>query len=254
MEAWKVVRTAKDVTMRTSRDSKIATRDAADVKRMNEEMDDRLEKAGDRRMVTLSNGYEAEEFAIIDLLYADDTCLPFLSRDDLEKDLIAFRRLCTRFGLKIHVRAPGQAKKSKALAVGVLVSKRDEASIDMSDIDAGNGDTIHRAPSGKYLGSMIAQDGESGVDIDNRISCGWAAFAKLENVLTRAEVEMQTRRVLYEATVLNVVLYGCESWTLKEEHKRKLRSFHRACARKMCRISMWHVKEYGITTRSTLRK
>ena len=184
-------------------------------------MDECLNRVQDRRMATLSNGFLAEEFDVIDLLYADDTCLPFLSKSDLERDLIKFRDLCKRFGLEIHVKKPQQEKKSKTLAVCTEVSKRDVERADMSDIDAGGGCTIHMAKRGKYLGSLISQDGESGADIDNRISCGWAAFAKLQNVLTKVEVEMPTKRVLYEATVLNVLLYGCESWTVKEEHKQK---------------------------------
>ena len=189
MEAWKEVRSAENVTLRTCRDSTTGTRNLKEQTALDAEMDECLNRVQDRRMATLSNGFLAEEFDVIDLLYADDTCLPFLSKSDLELDLIKFRGLCKRFGLEIHVKKPQQEKKSKTLAVCTEVSKRDVERADMSDIDAGGGCTIHMAKRGKYLGSLISQDGESGADIDNRTSCGWAAFAKLQNVLTKVEVE-----------------------------------------------------------------
>jgi hypothetical protein len=50
-----------------------------------------------------------------------------------------------------------------------------------------------------------------------------------------------------------VLLYGCESWSLTAGLWAKLKKFHHACARTMCRISMWHVQAHEITTVSVLQ-
>ena len=60
------------------------------------------------------------------------------------------------------------------------------------------------------------------------------------------------KRRVYEGLVLPVLLYSSECWSLREEELRLLRTFHRDCVRTMCRVSMWHVEQYRITTEQLL--
>ena len=50
-----------------------------------------------------------------------------------------------------------------------------------------------------------------------------------------------------EGLILSILLYGCESWSLPKLLLNRLQIFHNRCVRAMCRVSMWHVREYRIT-------
>jgi hypothetical protein len=50
---------------------------------------------------------------------------------------------------------------------------------------------------------------------------------------------------------VQMLLFGCESWSLTQRLRDKLRTFHRGCVRDMCRLNMWHVQQYRITAHRT---
>ena len=95
-----------------------------------------------------------------------------------------------------------------------------------------NGSQIEDVQSFKYLGSMINATGESSEEIRNRISSAWNVFLQLKNSLwKRSEISPRTKLRVYEAMVLSVLLYGCETWSLKAAEASNLDVFHHKCLR-----------------------
>ena len=78
-----------------------------------------------------------------------------------------------------------------------------------------------------YLGSTLARDGEVMVDVVSRIAKASKAFGCLRgSIFSNPVLSISTKRAVYRATVLSVLLYGAETWTLKADHVRRLNSFH----------------------------
>jgi hypothetical protein len=98
---------------------------------------------------------------------------------------------------------------------------------------------------------MLSQDGLDSVDVDARVAAATKAFGSLaKTVFQSSAVTTQAKRAVYVAVVLPVLLYGCEGWCMSTSLWCKLRRFHNRCTRAMCRVTRWHVREYGITTAS----
>ena len=75
--------------------------------------------------------------------------------------------------------------------------------------------------------------------MEARIRQANGAFGSLlKCVFKRKDVTKEAKVAVYNSLVLSVLLYGCESWSLTQRLRDKLRSFHRACVRSMCRINM----------------
>jgi hypothetical protein len=176
-------------------------------------------------------------------------------------------QLLADFGLEAHCRAPGEKKESKTLVVFAakpqrcykdyekLVLHGADHGADLSDVGVGGGSTIHVAESAKYLGSIVHRrpSGLDRPDVISRITSAKGAFAVLKKCLfSRKDVTYEGKRNVYEGLVLAILLYSSECWCLREEEMELLRVFHYSYVRTMCRISMYHVKQYNITNQSTL--
>ena len=79
-------------------------------------------------------------------------------------------------------------------------------------------------------------------------------FSEMRPVLTDKLIAPTLRGSLFKATVVNVALWGCDTWSLTKKDYEKLRIFQNFCARSMCGINRWHCKEYHITTKSCHEK
>lgn len=102
----------------------------------------------------------------------------------------------------------------------------------------------------KYLGTTFDNKLDGSTDIQVRIRQATAAFASMKKLLQDQKLSNKMRVRSYEATVLNILLFGCESWALKAEDRRRLEVFHHRCLRSMLRISIYDVKEYHIRNSS----
>ena len=67
-----------------------------------------------------------------------------------------------------------------------------------------------------YLESLINKDGRCKDEISKRINKTKCAFNKMKNLLTNSKVSVETRKRFVKCYVWSTLLYGCESWTLKE--------------------------------------
>lgn len=80
----------------------------------------------------------------------------------------------------------------------------------------------------KYLGSYV---GSTEKDINNRIGLAWTAFAKLKPILIASRPTLEFKMRLFNAAIISVLLYGCETWVLTEALAKKLDVFARTCYR-----------------------
>ena len=89
-------------------------------------------------------------------------------------------------------------------------------------------------------------------DIKKRIQNATAAFATMKNVLTDNSLETKIRIRIYDATVINILLWGCESWALTTEHLRQLEVCHHRFLQKMAHITIYDVQELYIKNQELL--
>ena len=78
--------------------------------------------------------------------------------------------------------------------------------------------------------------GSTDRDINSRISLTWTAFGKLKTLLTARNLNISLKIRLFNAACISILLYGCESWVLKEKQMKKLDVFVRSCYRIMLNI------------------
>jgi hypothetical protein len=122
---------------------------------------------------------------------------------------------------------------------------------DLTDIPLPSGNVVPVVAEAKYLGSMMSRDSLDTADVDARIAAATRAFGSLaKTVFQSPSVSPLAKREAYIATVLSVLLYGCEGWSMSTSLWCRLRRFHNRCAMSMCRVTRWHIREYGITTAS----
>ena len=84
-----------------------------------------------------------------------------------------------------------------------------------------------------YLGDFVAADGTDTLAVEARIAAAGKAFGALRKCLfSSSTITRAAKTAAYEALILSILLYGCESWCLTEELLQRLRVFHAhsACA------------------------
>jgi hypothetical protein len=106
----------------------------------------------------------------------------------------------------------------------------------------------------KYLGSYFVPELNDTADITERISQARKLFGSMnKQLLGNKKIPIDIRRRLYQALVVNIALWGCESWALKEADRCKLEAFHHGCLRRMCGLTMWDVAEKRIKNEQVRR-
>ena len=99
----------------------------------------------------------------------------------------------------------------------------------------------------KYLGTIFTPNLKNDEDIKKRISQATGAFAAMEKTLCNQQLQVCYRIRIYEATVLNILLWGCESWALTTELRRNLEVCHHRFLRRMAKINIYDVMEHHIS-------
>ena len=95
----------------------------------------------------------------------------------------------------------------------------------------------------KYLGSFISYNLRDDFDIDTRIKKAGMAMGALKHFFNNKHVDTYTKHLIFKAIPLNLLLWGCEAWTLREEHYVKLESFLQRSIRNILNITMAQVQE-----------
>ena len=164
------------------------------------------------------------------------------NRNDLSKGANIIYKHFKRFGLTMHIGTDGTHKDSKTEAVHFNAPDDDNQMTDLSPVRIGNNGYITYAPSFTHLGSKIDSTLNNTIDVENRI------------IFKNKYLSLTTKKMLYLAIPVNLLLWGCETWTLKAADYRKLQVFHTKSIRKILGIGMTEVQESRITNDTILRK
>ena len=140
--------------------------------------------------------------------------------------------------------------KTKLMAVGREVTEADRAPL---HLDGNN--TIESVSEFPYLGSMTEASSRMDSDVANRITQASKAFGALRrSVFEDKELTLQTKKKIYQACVLSVLLYASDCWIPLRKHKKKLDSFHHRCARTILGISNRQQWTQRISSREIRRR
>ena len=194
-----------------------------------------------------------EEFDVVDSEYADDTAVLFTSRAELEKWTPSIVQTFKDMGMEVHIKQPGDKKEAKTVAMYMAVPGSTGA--DLTEVKLPGGGLIPIVEKAKYLGAMIHRDGSSKCDVEARINKAASAFGILVPlVFSNSDITKTAKRAVYVSIVVAILLYGSEVWALTDSLRRKLRTFHNRCVRRICGVSMYRVKDEKITTEDILER
>ena len=87
-----------------------------------------------------------------------------------------------------------------------------------------------------FVGSKITADGDCSHEIKRRLLLGRKVMTNLDSILKSRDITLPTNVHLVKAMVFTVVMYGCESWTVKKAEHRKLDAFELWCWRRLLRV------------------
>ena len=136
---------------------------------------------------------------INNLRYADDTTLMAENEDELKSLLM--KEESEKVGLKLY------SQKTKIMASSPITSWQ---------ID---GETVETVTDFLWGGSKITADGDCSHKIKKRLLLGRKVMTNLDSILKSRDITLPTKVHLIKAMVFPVVMYGCESWTIKKaEH------------------------------------
>ena len=138
---------------------------------------------------------------INNLRYVDDTTLMAESKEGLKSLLIKVKVESEKFGLKLNI------QKTKITASGPITSWQ---------ID---GEMVETVSDFIFGGSKITADGDCNHEIKRCLLLGRKVMTNLDSILKSRDITLSTNVCLVKAIVFPVVMYGCESWTIKKaEH------------------------------------
>ena len=99
-----------------------------------------------------------------------------------------------------------------------------------------DGETMETVTDFIFLGSKITADGDCSCEIQRRLLLARKVMTKLDSMLNSRDITLPTKVHLVKATVFPVVMYGCESWTIKEVESRRIDAFELWCLRRLLRV------------------
>ena len=138
---------------------------------------------------------------INNLRYADDTTLMAENEEDLKSLLMKVKEESEKVGLKLNI------QKTKIMASGPITPW---------EID---GETVETASDFIFGGSSITADGDCSHEIKRCLLLGRKVMTNLDTIFKSRDITLPTKVHLINAMVFAVVMYGCESWTVKKaEH------------------------------------
>ena len=99
-----------------------------------------------------------------------------------------------------------------------------------------DGETMERVRDFIFLGSKITADGGCNHEIKRCFLLGKKAMTNLDSILKSRDITLPTKVHLLKAMVFPIVIYGCESWTIKKAERRRIDAFELWCWRRLLRV------------------
>ena len=146
------------------------------------------------------------------------------SEEELKSFLMRVKEDSEKAGLKLNIR------KTKIMASGPITSWQI------------NGETMETVTDCIFLGSKITVDGDRSHEIKRFLLLGKKAMINLDSVLKSRDITLPTKAHLVKTMVFPVVMYGCESWTIKKAECQRINVFELWCWRRLLRVLWTAVK------------
>ena len=140
------------------------------------------------------------------------------SEEELKSLLMDMKEESEKVGLKLNI------QKTKIMASGPITSWQ---------ID---GETIETVIDFIFLGSKITADGDCSQEIKRRLLLGRKAMTNPDSILKSRDITLPTKVCLVKAMVFPIVMYGCESWTIKKAECQRIDAFELWCWRELLRV------------------
>ena len=99
-----------------------------------------------------------------------------------------------------------------------------------------DGETVETVADVLFLGSKITADGDCSHEIKRCLFLGRKVMTNLDSILKSRDITLPTKVRLVKAMVFPLVIYGCESWTVKKAESRRIDAFELWCWRRLLRV------------------
>ena len=152
------------------------------------------------------------------LRYADDTILMVENEEELKSLLMKVKEESEKVGLKLNI------QKTKIMASGPITSW---------EID---GETVATVTDFIFWGSKITADGDCSHEVKRRLLLGRKVMTNLDSIFKSRDITLPTKVHLVKAMVYPMVMYGCESWTVKKAERRRTDAFELWCWKRLLRV------------------
>ena len=155
---------------------------------------------------------------INNLRYADDITLMAESEKELKSLLMKVKEESEKVGLNLNI------QKRKIMASGSITSW---------EIDR---ETVETVSDFIFVGSKVTADGECSPEIKRCLLLGRKVMTNLDSIFKSRDITLPTKVCLVKAMVFPVVVYGCESRTVKKAECRRIDAFELWCWRRLLRV------------------
>ena len=155
---------------------------------------------------------------INNIRYADITTLMAESEDELKSLLMKVKEESEKVGLKLNI------QKTKIMTSGAITSW---------EID---GETVETVSDFIFWGSKITAGGDCSHEIQRCLLLERKVMTNLDSIFKSRDITLPTKVRLVKAMVLPVVMYGCESWTVKKAECQRIDAFEPWCWRRLLRV------------------
>ena len=140
------------------------------------------------------------------------------SEEELKNLLMKVKEESEKVGLKLNI------QKSKIMASSPITSWQTD------------GETVETVADFISWGSKTTADGDCSHEIKRRLLLGRKVMINLDSILKSRDIALPTKVHLVKALVFPVVMYGCESWTIKKAEHRRIDAFELWCKRRLLRV------------------
>ena len=140
------------------------------------------------------------------------------SEEELKTLLMKVKEESEKVGLKLNI------QKTKIMASGPITSWQI------------GGETVETVADFIFLGSKVTAGGDCSHEIKRRLFLGRKVMTNLDSILKSRDITLSTKVHLVKAMVSPVVMYGCESWTIKKAECQRVDGFELWCWRRLLRV------------------
>ena len=147
------------------------------------------------------------------------------SEEKLKSLLMKVKEESEKVGLKLNI------QKTKIMTSGPITSWQTD------------GQTVETAAAFIFLASKITADGDCSHEIKRCLLLGRKIMTNLDNILKSRDITLPTKVCLVKAMVFPVVVYGCESWTIRKAEHQRTDAFELWCWRRLLRVP-WTARRF----------